>query len=395
MKNESVAILDVRSYETTFFVGSKGVNEHFVFMSRHTERYEGFSSDGFFDVDSYRRAVVASVASVRQNHEGKIDKVYVGVPASFVEVVTHGHTISFPKKRKISKVDVDALYEIGLSEIMKEGRCIRRSNMYFSLEDSHKYFAASDVYGVPTTLLKGALCYYFIDENFYQLTMDVLNDLGITQVTFFPSTLAQSLYLLPEKRREGYAFLLDVGFLTTSISVVYGNGIVHEESFDYGHGALIVALMQKLNVDYQTAEEILSTANVSGGNVSKSLTWTSEDGENSFSVQEINDIIKCGLDVLCESVENFFAKHYKNKNMPALAVNPISVTGEGCGIVTGAIEHIESRLNRLAEIITPDLPYYDKPVWSSRVALLNMAINDCKKQSWIQRLFNKFGGKKL
>ena len=394
MRNESVTILDVRSYEMTFFVGSKGVNDNFVFMGRHTEQYEGFSPNGFFDVESFRRAVVASITSVRQNYEGKIDEVYVGVPASFIEVVTHGHTISFPSKRKISAVDVDALYESGLSEIMKDGRCIRRSNMYFTLGDSHKYFSSSDVYGVPTTLLKGALCYYFIDETFYDLTISVLKDLGILKVHFLPSTLAQALYLLPEKRREGYAFLLDVGFLTTSLSVVYGNGIVHEESFDYGHGMLLVSLMQKLDVDYQTAEDILRSTNVSGGNVAKEWTWNSDDGEKSFSVQQINDIVKCGLDVLCENIENFFAKHYRDKNMPALAVNPISVTGEGIGIVSGAVEHIANRLNRLTETVTPDLPYYDKTTWSSRIALLDMALKDGKKCSWIQRFFNNFGGRK-
>lgn len=394
MKNESVAILDIRSYEITFFLGSKGVNGTFVFYGNHTEKYEGFSTEGFFDEDSFRRAVVAAVTSVRQTYEGVIGDIYVSVPASFVSVLTKGHTISFPKKRKISMQDINALFESGQSELLGSGELIRRSAMYFTLGDNRKYFTSEDLYGVPTTLLKGALCYYFADEKFANVVSSVITDLGFNQPTFLPSTLAQALYLLPPKRREGYAFLLDVGFLSTSVSVVYGNGIVREQSFDCGLGTVLVSLMQELGVEYETAEEILRSANVSGGSVPKELEWTSESGEITFPVWKINEIVKCSLDVLCENVENFFAENYREKAASALAVNPISLTGEGIGGIAGATEHLSKRLNRLTETVSPDLPYYDKPAFSSRMALLSMALSDQTKRSWFYKIFNNFGGKK-
>lgn len=394
MRNESVAILDVRSYEVTFFLGTKGVNGNFAISGIHSEKYEGFSSQGFFEVEAFRRAVVAAVTSVRQNYEGRIERIYVGVPSAFVQVATKGHTLSFPSKRKISLQDIDALFESGLSELMPSGRCIRRSNMYFTLGDNRKYFIADDLYGVPTTQLKGALCYYFIADAFYDVATSVLNDLGVQEIRFLPSTLAQSLYLLPEKRRDGYAFLLDIGFMTTSVSVVYGNGIVHEATFDFGKGTLLVSLMQQLDIDMETAEEILLSSNVSGGNVPRELMWTSERGDAAFSVQYINDVLKCSLDVLCENVENFFTKYYKERSASVLAVNPISITGEGSTCVAGAAEHIARRLNRLTEIVSPDLPYYDKPTCSSRIGLLNMAISDQRKDGWFHRFFNRNGGRK-
>ena len=394
MKNESVAILDIRSYEITFFLGSKGVNGTFVFYGSHTEKYEGFCSEGFFDEDSFRRAVVAAVTSVRQTYEGVIGDIYVSVPAPFVSVLTKGHTISFPKKRKISLQDIDALFESGQSELLGGGEMIRRSAMYFTLGDNRKYFTADDLYGVPTTLLQGALCYYYASEKFVDVVSSVIKDLGFNEPTFLPSTLAQALYLLPPKRREGYAFLLDVGFISTSISVVYGNGIVREQSFDYGFATVLVSLMKKLDIECEIAEEILRSANVSGGSVPKELEWTSENGEFTFPVWQINEIIKCSLDVLCEDVENFFTENYREKAASALAVNPISLTGEAIGGVAGAAEHLSKRLNRLTETVAPDLPYYDKPVFSSRIALLNMALSEQKKRGWFYKIFNNFGGKK-
>ncbi len=393
MRNESVAVLDVRSYELTFFLGSKGVNGTFVFCGNHTEKYEGCSTEGFFDEESFRRAVVAAITSVRQNYEGVIGEIYVGVPSAFITVQTKGHTASYPKKRKISSQDIISLYASGLNELLPQERCIRHSNMYFTLGDNRKYFTASDLYGVPTTLLKGALCYYFIDETFWQTTSAVLKDLGFENVKFLPSSLAQSLYLLNEKRREGYAFLLDIGFLTTTVSVVYGNGIVHEETFDCGEGTALVSLMQTFGVDYPQAQEILSSANVSGGNVPKEYTWMGEYSDRVFSVQAINDAIKYALDVLCEHVDNFFAKHYKDKTVAGFAVNPISITGEGISGIAGAAEHISRRLNRMTEIVAPDLPYFDKPSYASRIALLDMALSDKQKNGWFYKFKNSFGGR--
>ncbi len=391
MKNETVAILDIRSGEVSFFLGAKGVNGTFVFSAGHSEPYEGYSVEGFLDEASFRRAVVCAVTSVRQNYEGVIDEVYVGVPSPFVRVATKGHTLSFPSKRKISSQDVDALFESGMHDLTVNGHCIRRSAMYLTLGDNRKYFHAEDLYGVSTDMLKGALCYYFVGDAFYRTVTDVLRDLHCGEVQFVPSTLAQSLYLLPDKKREGYAFLLDVGFLTTSVSVVYGNGIVHEDSFNCGAGTVLIALMQTLDVDYSVAEEILATANISGGTVPKGVMWTSESEDLQLPVQQINDCIKCSLDELCEKVDKFFDLRYRGKVDAIFTANPISITGEGIGRIKGGAEHIAKRLNHLTEIVAPDLPYYDKPTFSSRIGLLHSATVDKKKQGWMKRLF---GGKK-
>ena len=158
MKNECVAILDIRSNEISFLLGSKGVNGTFVFNGMHSEKYEGFCLDGFFDEDSFRRAVVRVISSVQQTYEGTIGEIYVGVPSAFISVVTKGHTASFHKKRKISAQDIEALYESGRNDLLMQGKCIRRSAMYFTLGDNRKYFSQSDLYGVPTTMFKGALC---------------------------------------------------------------------------------------------------------------------------------------------------------------------------------------------------------------------------------------------
>ncbi len=390
MKYESVAILDIRSGEVTFALGTKGVNGTFVFKDSHSEEYDGYVTNGFLTEESFHTAIVKSINAVRHNYGGQIHEVYVGVPAPFVSLQTKGHTISFPGKRKISAQDVDALYESGLNELLVGGKCIHRSAMYFSLGDNRKYFSAESLYGTSSSLLKGALCYYFVAEDLYETLKSLLEREKFTNIKFVPSTLAQATYLMSEKKREGYAFLLDIGFLTTSISVLYGNGIVHEESFDCGVGTLRVALMQALGVDYAVASEILSNANISGGTVGKEVKWTSELSNGQFSVQTINDVIKYNLDFMCERIDGFFSRYYVDKATTGLTANPISITGEGVSGIKGVTEHVSRRLNRLTETVAPDLPYFDKPACSSRISLLNAATGEETKKGFWRRLF---GGK--
>jgi len=391
MRQESVAILDIRSGEITFALGTKGVNGTFFFNDSHTETYEGYLVEGIIDEESFRRAVLVSINAVRQNYSGVIDEVYVGVPAPFISVETKGHTITFPSKRKISSRDVDELFESGLNEMLIDGRCIHRSAMYFSLGDNRKYFSAEALYGTPTTLLKGALSYYFVSNVFYDAVTSLLSKQKFSSVRFVPSTLAQATYLMSEKKREGYAFLLDVGFLTTSISVIYGNGIVHEESINCGIGTVRVSLMQELGVDYATAEEMLNDANISGGVALKGVIWVAEALNLQFPVQKINDVIKYNLDFMCERIDGFFSRYYKDKASTGLTANPISITGEGAVGIKGMAEHVSSRLNRLTEIVYPDLPYFDRPIFSSRISLLNTATKQNKKGGLLQRIF---GGKR-
>ncbi len=387
MRNEVVAILDIRSGSITFALGSKGVNETFSIIDSHSEEYEGYLSDGFLDEDSFRFAVQKSVETVRQNYGGRLDRVFVGVPSPFVYIFTKGHTISFPSKRKLTKQDVDALFDSGLNELMQGGRCIHRSAMYFSLGDNRKYFSTDELYGTASTLLKGGLCYYFISEQLYERFYEILSEEGFSDIRFIPSGLAQTGYLLPPLKREGYAFLLDIGFLTTSLSVAYGNGVLHEKSFDCGVGAVRVALMRELGVDYETAEEILLEANISGGSVREDVVWTSERLDQSFSVQRINDTIKRNLDFLCEWVDNFFRQYYTEQESRAFSAFPIHVTGEGLTAIRGASEHLARRLNRLTEVVYPDLPYFDKPLYSSKISLLDAATKEVEKRGILQRLF--------
>lgn len=391
MKNERVAVLDIRSFEVTFLVGGRGINDTFVVCESKSRKYLGYTTEGFTDKESFVEAVSYVVDSVRQNYGGVIDGIYVSVPPAFTTVRTLGHSIAFPSKRKITNQDLDELYATGLNKLLEKGRCIRQSAMYFALSDNRKYFDASALYGIPTSSLKGALCYYFITDEFHSFITETLGKFGVKNVKFIPSSLAQVNYLVPAKIREGYAVFIDMGFMTSSVSVVYGNGIVKETSYDCGIAWIIEDLQNKFKVSYEKAEEIFESADLSTSSIGEK--WSDETGKT-FSIPEINEIIKDRVNALVESADVFFQAHDKGKTSDGVLDIPTLLTGEGSMQIMGLTEHISSWLNRVAEIVQPDLPYCDKPEFSSRIALLNMALGDKTESGFFHKLRNLLGGKK-
>ena len=62
--------------------------------------------------------------------------------------------------------------------------------------------------------------------------------------------------------------------------------------------------------------------------------------------------------------------------MRILDGKPVNITGEGVNAIRGTVEHISNRLVKNVEIISPAVPYYDKPQFSSLLSLLNTALED-------------------
>jgi hypothetical protein len=86
----------------------------------------------------------------------------------------------------------------------------------------------------------------------------------------------------------------------------------------------------------------------------------------------LRDLIREGLDGICETIEEC-RQAYTGKD---LSGKTLYVTGEGINAIRGAAEHLSSRLVTQVEVISPNLPYYDKPQFSSIFSLLAAALGE-------------------
>lgn len=370
MRNKSVAVLDIRSNEMTAVVGERGVNNTFIIKSKYTCPYEGYAEGELLDVHSFAAAVADVVKSTLSAMNG-IKTFYVSVPGEFLKLVNVDRVISFPSAKKINLNDCQNLVEAAKPPVEESWMTIRHSCLYYVLSDKRKVIYPI---GAISDSLQGKFCFFKCRSAFAGCLMDAFKRFKeIQTVRLIPSNYAEAMYLVEPERRDECAVLFDLGFISSTYSVICGNGILYSESFSLGIGHIGVYLMEALDIPYQVAMTFLSTVNLNAKEkLGDNAECVYEGNTYTFSTAEIRDKIREGLDGFCEAIEEC-RQCYTGKDIEG---KPILVTGEGVKAVRGAVEHIEGRLVKTLEPIAPKVPYYDKPRFSSLFSLLDTALND-------------------
>lgn len=383
MGRKSVAVLDIRSSEVAILIGERGINNTFVFNASKTEPYDGYQDGAFYDVSNLSEAVIRALTSVEQTCGERIRSLYVGVPGEFTKVVPKEQDIGFPGKRRIGQRELNALFDGGKQEI--EGyRFIRATSMIYVTADNRRVV---NPIGITSSALSGVLSYFYCSEYFASKMEGIFSDLKI-QLHFLPTEFAMASYLIPSETRDEYAIFLDAGYLSSTVCVLLGNGVLAQETFWVGKGQIAARLMQRFSLPYDAAVALLSKSNLFRKNDYSDREFTFRGQTYEIDSEALNEEIKEGLDELCEAVAGFL----EDCSGKELEYKPLYVSGEGLADIRGALEHASKRFNRVCEQLVPDLPYYNKPSMSSRIALVDMAYEDHRKSGFIYKLLNGLGG---
>lgn len=364
-------MLDIRSSEICACVGERGVNGTFIIKSKYICPYDGYADGEFLDVNSFRTAVRDAVTSTLSASCGKISVFHIGVPGEFVKVINTDNVLGFPSPKKINSAHVSRL--VAASEPVCNGdyAVIKSAPLYYVLADKRRII---DPIGCVTDTLRGKFCFYLCKSSFGDCVADAFSEFSdVKELNFIPTGLAEANFLIEPEKRDNYAVLFDLGYISSTYSVVCGNGVLYSESFSVGTGHIAALLMDELDIPFDAATEFLSKVNL---NAKERLTSVQEvkcGGKTySFSTATLRDVIREGLDGICEIIEecrqSFTGKDISGK--------PILLTGEGVRTIRGTAEHISSRLVCSVEIIAPKVPYYDKPQFSSLLSLLDAALGD-------------------
>ena len=388
MNRKSVAVLDVRSADVTVLIGERGVNNTFVFKGVQTHPYDGFAEAEFFDLRSLQTAIVSSLEGVEHSCGDRIREIYVGVPGEFCKVVTRRHLMSFQSKRRISPADVGALFDGGYTEPVSGYTLIRRSAIYYVTSDKRRTI---DPVGMVSDSLEGYLSYFLANDRFIEILRNILEEYGVKKIVFLPTSLAEALYLIPSETRDEYAILLDIDSISMTFSVVCGNGITYQSACSAGGGHVTAQVFADEDVDipFEIVEAMIKKIKLSGRDEEKStIEYVDKMRSYTLPMQFLKEKVKDGLDLICEVI-NKCLELCGDRN---IEYRPILLTGGGITGIRGAREHLTNRLNKVVEIVSPNLPYYNKASQSSLLSLLDMALATKRENSFFYKLFNGFGG---
>ena len=388
MAQKSVAVLDVRSNEVTVFVGQRSVNRTFVIKASRTESYGGYENGVFYKEDDAKisDAILRAIDAVELVCGERIRTLYVGVPGDFTKVIAKEQDIGFPKKRKVTEKDTAVIYETGREEV-KGYRYMRASSMIYVTNDKQHVV---DPVGISTAGMTGCISYFYCSEYFCSTIEETLKGRKI-HVRYLPTQFAMASYLIPSETRDECALFLDLGYLASTLCVVLGNGVMDQGSFWAGKGQIVCLVMERLNVSYNVALALMHKVNLFAKQEGDSAEYAQllyRGDVYEYSPALLAQTVEEGLDNICEQAGAFLEKFDERE----LDYKPLYVSGEGISDIRGAIEHIAKRLNRILEPVAPELPYYNTPAMSSRVALLDMACEDSRRSGFLYRIFNGFGG---
>ena len=257
MNHGRVAVLDIRSSEISVLVGAQGVNNTFVFNASHTESYYGYENGQFYDKGQLSDAIFRAISAVEKTIGERLRMLYVGVPGEFVRVIPKERSVGFPRKRKISDRERDALFESGRDEI-KGYRFISATSMIYITSDNRRVV---NPVGLHATSLSGLISYFYC-SNYFAETMEEIFEKSRIELRYLPTQLAMANYLIPAETRDEYALFLDCGYLSSTISVVLGSGIMAQETFWVGKAHIIGRIMENLNVSFEVASALVVNANL-------------------------------------------------------------------------------------------------------------------------------------
>lgn len=375
MRNKSVAVLDIRSSEICAAIAERGVNNTFIIKSKYSQPYEGYAEREILDVDDFVAAVKKAVGAISSSAETPVKEIYVGVPCEFIETVQTDKVLSFHSAQKISRKHLVSIKNNSVPAVAPDETVIKCGALYYILSDKRRL---ANPLGMVSDSLRAKLSFFVCKNAFTDTVIRALR--GFPSIKVFhwiPQNYAQSLYLFEPENRDAYTLLLDLGFISSTFNVVRGDGVAFSEAFSVGIGHIAVLLMEALDIPYTVAAELIKKVNLNakeGGNASVEVT---ADGKQyAYQASALRELVREGLDGLCGMLETCL-QAFTLKDMTGA---PIYITGEGVGVIRGTTEHLSSRLVTPMEVISPKVPYYDKPQFSSLFSLLYAALGGNEAQ---------------
>lgn len=385
MASKYVSCLDFGSSKISVMIAESGINNTFNIRGTGEMEYAGFYNGGFVEPEKLYEAIAGCILKAETNSGIKVEKLHIGVPAEFTFVECKNSSVAFNKRLKIGDQEVANLFSLASREVKHDGATIiSRSPIYFLLDDSRKVI---DPKGEVSTRLSGQISFTLADNKFIELIDNIVKNMGLKEVEYVSSSLAESLYLLDPQVRDSGAILIDVGYLTSFVALVKGDGLMALNQFSVGGGHISADLCQILQISFKEAENLKRKVVLSLAATDSDYYEVTVNGNvTPVSAKLTNQIVASRLDMIVELINRCLIKMKGNSYLP------IFITGGGVCLLKGGKDYLSKGVGENVEMLSSKIPQLSKPTYSSILGLLDLALKEQKNQKvgFFQRIKNWF-----
>lgn len=394
---EEIAVLDIGSGKLVFVVGQKSSDDNFNIKNFASLQYPGYYKGEWVDKDSLP-SYVAEVVK-KSNYNLKSKTLYVSVPADFTFVKTNGLLTNLKKKKTVTESMIKDIHNKADSFKVADYSVLCSSALEYILDGEEHTISPI---GESASNIYANMSYIFCKDEFIRSVCDIAAKIGFKYVKFVDSVWAEGTQLIESDARVNGAILIDVGYASSTLAFVKGDGIKYKKSTSFGYGYMVDALAQALGVNYDTAENMLSqiTLNIDSDEMS-TYQYMRGNVQYECRARDINNLLHCQIaDNLVDFVNSCI---YEIKEIDEMtnsrtsytgkAIGSINyltdfyVTGGGLSEIRGAVKYFERLLAKEVKLLKGNTAGWDKPYYASAFATLEVADKMNSKNSLLQKIF--------
>jgi len=376
-----INVIDIGSRNICALIGRKGINNSLNVKIFTSEQYDGYSNGEFFCLSNLKMAISEAVNRIETTTKRPFIRSFVGIPAEFCVIKSATAQLTFDRPKLITDSVISELCDIALGSIqhtLNNLTLINRAPISFVTEAGKKVTSAK---GLRARVISAHLSFAFIKKDLKADLTKILKAVGLIDVDFVCTPLAQAMYLLNPEIRKADNILIDVGYISTSVAWTSGEGICQLFAFSLGGGHISGDLCECLKIRYRDAETLKSSIILSVDK-SESDVYNIDSGIKTLpiSAKAAHDICKARIEDIAKNVS--IAINSFNKNFPK--TQEVFLAGEGILSVTGGKDYLSKCLGRPVIAVTASSPMPGETKHSSILSILNFAIivSELDKKRW-------------
>ncbi|WP_302762237.1 cell division protein FtsA [Christensenella hongkongensis] len=330
--------------------------------------YEGIKNSKWVEPKNVIYALEHALEACERQTGTRIRNADVGIPGSFINVINQNAQV--PVKGRVTEKDVDLLIEKARRfDFPEDLTLVHEWPAWFLMDDDNIYL---DPYDIPTKRLRGCISFTFANKFFLKDVMDLLNHLGVRVDYFIPEPLAEALYLLPAEKRDAIAAIIDIGYYSTNISLVYGDSLLHFTTIPMGGGHITHDIAYAMKVDDETAEQLKRryTFGLSDNNSISQLFAKGSDGKLK---KYPYDLLKEIIDARVEHLILYICKLLNKSEISVSRKINMYLTGGGLAFMKGSDSFFRAVSGRTPTLIRVQNTKLQPPDMHSAYALMQYA----------------------
>lgn len=387
MKTTAVAI-DFGSSKIVTLVAENSGAQRCDIVGAGVSSYAGYLSTGWNEPDeSLDEAIKLSMADAEEQWGGKIRTVNVGVPGMFTHV--YETKVKVPLKGtdpKVTSADVKEAFKLA-SQSLEDmpGAVIHSSPAWFMVDNGKKTLEPVGMKGREMV----AYISYVVANRFFVDDINMrMSRLGYAVDGYYSTSVGESMLYISEQERDHTSVLIDIGYLNTEIIGVEGDAIIYHRMLDMGGVDIAVALVDKLDIQMDAAEEIKRkfVYGIDSDGENYEIAGTETEKGNTFTREQVKPVICETVDELAEEIRKAL-----NEDFGGLGNwSSIFLTGGGLIMNRGGKEYLAGKLGKAVQETPRRTTKLNSHTFSSALGLLDLIIDTIERQ---HQPTNTFGGK--